>query len=87
MINPPARQYARRTPSIFGKRDDLLIEAKTRIKNHPGKYHEDRVYGETEGGGTQVLYLSHVAFENIGLAQARIRVRSPQILEVAEARV
>lgn len=52
---------------IFGKRDDLLIEAKTRIKNHPGKYHEDRVYGEIEGGGTQVLYLSHVAFENIGL--------------------
>ena len=33
----------------------------------PGKYFEDRVYGEFEGGGTQVLYLSHVPFEKLGL--------------------
>ena len=26
-----------------------------------------KVYGETEGGGTQVLYLSHVPFEKLGL--------------------
>ena len=25
------------------------------------------VYGETEAGGTQVLYLSHVPFEKLGL--------------------
>jgi hypothetical protein len=26
-----------------------------------------KVYGETDGGGTQVLYLSHVPFEKLGL--------------------
>jgi hypothetical protein len=26
-----------------------------------------KVYGETDGGGTQCLYLSHVAFEKLGL--------------------
>ena len=26
-----------------------------------------KVYGETEGGGTQALYLSHVPFEKLGL--------------------
>jgi Fe-S-cluster-containing dehydrogenase component len=52
---------------IFGKREDLLREAKQRIAQNPGTYFENRVYGETEGGGTQVLYLSHVPFEDIGL--------------------
>ena len=52
---------------VFGSRDRLLAEAKIRIKEHPGKYFENRVYGEFEGGGTQVLYLSHVPFEDLGL--------------------
>jgi Fe-S-cluster-containing dehydrogenase component len=52
---------------VFGTRDALLKEAKFRITNKPGKYFENRVYGETEGGGTQVLYLSHIDFEKIGL--------------------
>lgn len=52
---------------IFGKRSDLLQKAKQRIADAPGKYFEDRVYGEHEAGGTQVLYLSSVAFAKIGL--------------------
>jgi Fe-S-cluster-containing dehydrogenase component len=52
---------------IAGTRDELLAEAHRRIAAHPGKYYQDRVYGETEGGGTQVLYLSHLPFEQIGL--------------------
>src|SRR5512132_788326 len=54
---------------IFGKREDLLAKAKERIAVTPGKYFEDRVYGEHEAGGTQVLYLSHssVPFDKIGL--------------------
>jgi ferredoxin len=52
---------------IFGSREQLLAEAKTRIRQNPGKYFEDRVYGEVEGGGTQVLYLSHVPFGDLGL--------------------
>jgi Fe-S-cluster-containing dehydrogenase component len=52
---------------IFGKRDALLDQAKGRIAAAPGKYFEDRVYGEHEAGGTQVLYLSSVSFQKIGL--------------------
>lgn len=52
---------------IFGKRGDLMADAKNRISKTPGKYYEDRVYGETEAGGTQVLYLSRVPFAALGL--------------------
>jgi formate dehydrogenase beta subunit len=54
---------------IFGFRENLLIQAKKRIENTPGKYFENRVYGEHEAGGTQVLYLSHVPFVDIGLPE------------------
>jgi Fe-S-cluster-containing dehydrogenase component len=52
---------------VFGTRGRLLQEAKSRIAARPGKYFENRVYGEKEAGGTQVFYLSHVDFEKIGL--------------------
>jgi formate dehydrogenase beta subunit len=54
---------------IFGKREDLLAEAHKRIKEHPGKYYQDRVYGEHDLGGTQVIYLSHVPFAKLGLPE------------------
>jgi Fe-S-cluster-containing dehydrogenase component len=41
----------------YGKRDDLIIEAKRRFKNHPERYHH-HVYGEYEVGGTSWLYLA-----------------------------
>lgn len=52
---------------IFGRRGDLLKIARTRIDANPGKYFENRVYGELDGGGTSVLILSAVPFEAIGL--------------------
>jgi len=54
---------------IFGPRTVLLLEAKRRIKNNPGRYYQDRVYGETDNGGTQCLYLSKVPFEKLGLPE------------------
>jgi len=51
---------------IYGKHDELLAEAHRRIEENPQRY-VDHVYGEHEGGGTQVLYLSHVPFEELGL--------------------
>ena len=53
---------------IWGRRGELLTEAKGRIADSPGKY-EDHVYGEDDVGGTSVLYLSHVAFENLGFPE------------------
>lgn len=54
---------------IFGPREELMKEAKLRIAANPGKYFENRVFGEHEAGGAQVLYLSHVAFDKLGLPQ------------------
>lgn len=45
--------------TIFGERDALLAEAHKRINENPGKY-IDKVYGETEIGGTSVLYISDI---------------------------
>ena len=54
---------------IFGPRTVLLTEAKRRIRENPGRYYENKVYGETDNGGTQSLYLSRVPFEDLGLPE------------------
>jgi formate dehydrogenase iron-sulfur subunit len=49
----------------YGERDELLKEARHRMAASPGKY-VDHVYGEHEAGGTGMLYLSPVPFEELG---------------------
>jgi hypothetical protein len=51
---------------IFGQRDDLLEEAHDRLAKFPERYYQ-KVYGENDGGGTSVLYLSKIPFEKLGL--------------------
>jgi Fe-S-cluster-containing dehydrogenase component len=63
---PACTEVCPRHAVIFGRRADLLQEAKRRIADAPGTY-VPHVYGETEGGGTQCLYLSHVPFDKLGL--------------------
>jgi formate dehydrogenase beta subunit len=63
---PACTEVCPRKAVIFGRRSELLKEAKRRIAENPGRY-VNKVYGETDGGGTQVLYLSHVPFEKLGL--------------------
>ena len=60
----------------FGTRAGLLAEAKHRIEASPGKYYQDRVYGEGDLGGTQVLYLSHLPFEKLGLPEVGTESRA-----------
>ncbi len=43
--------------TIFGDRDELIAEAHRRIKDNPEQY-LNHVYGETEAGGTSVLYIT-----------------------------
>lgn len=52
--------------TISGERDDLVAEAQKRIAAKPGDYYH-KIYGVHEAGGTSVLYLSAVPFEQIGL--------------------
>jgi len=49
-----------------GDRDDLVREAQKRIADNPSGYYP-KIYGISEAGGTSVLYLSAVPFEQIGL--------------------
>jgi formate dehydrogenase iron-sulfur subunit len=49
----------------FGDRNELIAEARRRMAEHPGRY-VDRIYGLQEAGGTSVLYLSSVPFEELG---------------------
>jgi formate dehydrogenase iron-sulfur subunit len=50
----------------FGKRTELIVEARERIAAEPTKY-INHIYGENERGGTSWLYLSPVPFEELGL--------------------
>lgn len=49
----------------FGERDALLAEAERRIQAAPGKY-VPRIFGKEDVGGTSMLYLSPVPFEQLG---------------------
>jgi len=51
---------------IWGRRGDLLEEAEQRLADNPDRY-VNHIYGKDDAGGTSVIYLSHVPFENLGL--------------------
>ncbi|MEJ2689019.1 MAG: 4Fe-4S dicluster domain-containing protein [Deltaproteobacteria bacterium] len=50
---------------LFGRREDLLNVARRRIADHPDRY-VPHIYGEQEVGGTNMLYLAGVPFEQLG---------------------
>ncbi len=68
VANPACAEVCPREAVIYGKREELLAEAKRRIAKDPKRYVQ-HVYGEHEGGGTQVLYLAAagVSFQEMGL--------------------
>ncbi|MEW6720263.1 MAG: 4Fe-4S dicluster domain-containing protein [Thermodesulfobacteriota bacterium] len=51
--------------TLFGKRRDLIEEAKRRIYQNPDRYYP-HIYGEHEVGGTGYMYLSAVPMEKFG---------------------
>jgi Fe-S-cluster-containing dehydrogenase component len=65
---PACAEVCPRGAVIYGTRADLLNEARTRVASQPAKY-LPKIYGEHDGGGTQVLYLSNVPFEKLGLPE------------------
>jgi Fe-S-cluster-containing dehydrogenase component len=66
---PACCEVCPRGAVIYGKHADLLAEARRRVAQNKGKYFEDRIYGEKDGGGTHVLTLSpaKVSFTALGL--------------------
>jgi len=51
--------------TMFGERAELIAEAQKRIHDNPANY-VDHIYGLNEVGGTSVLLLSSVPFEEFG---------------------
>jgi Fe-S-cluster-containing dehydrogenase component len=63
---PACAEVCPRDAVTAGTRGALLAEARRRMAARPGAYHPG-IYGERDGGGTNVLVLSPVPFETLGL--------------------
>lgn len=55
---------------IWGHRGELITEAEKRLAAEPGRYLQ-HIYGKNDGGGTSVMYISHVPFDKLGLPQLK----------------
>ncbi|HEX2831942.1 MAG TPA: 4Fe-4S dicluster domain-containing protein [Thermoanaerobaculia bacterium] len=64
--------------TITGERELLLTEARKRIAENPLQY-VNHIYGEKEAGGTDVLMLSSVRFEEFGMPMNLPNESLPQI--------
>ncbi len=62
---------------IYGKRGSLLEEAHNRLKSNPDYFQQ--VYGETEVGGTAMLYVAGVSFGKLGFPTELSDVPLPSI--------
>lgn len=74
VANPACAEVCPRDAVVYGWRRDLLDEARRRIAAEPARYLA-HVYGELEGGGTQVLYLTSpdAPFVKLGLPELPAR--------------
>ena len=65
---PACAEVCPRGAVIAGQRAALLAEAKRRVAADPARY-EPKIYGEADGGGTNVLYVTsrQVSFAALGL--------------------
>jgi Fe-S-cluster-containing dehydrogenase component len=62
-IQPACAENCPADAITFGKRKDMLIEARTRIRENPDEY-LDHIYGEHEVHGTAKLYLAPKAIKD-----------------------
>ena len=72
--------------TLFGDRDELLLEAARRLGTEPTKY-VPRIYGKDDVGGTSMFYLSSVPFEQLGFDARLGRVPLPMLTMSALSKV
>jgi len=73
--------------TIFGYRDELVDEADRRIRDNPGKYYMDKVFGKTEVGGTLVMYLSDISLDFLSFGQELTDQSLPKLTWAALSKV
>jgi Fe-S-cluster-containing dehydrogenase component len=66
----------------FGKRADLLEEARMRVYQNPDKY-VHHIYGEHEAGGTSWMYISDVTPDQLGLKTGVDDTARPALVSTA----
>ncbi len=72
--------------TIFGQRDALIEEAYRRIQGSAGKY-IDKVFGETEIGGTSVIYISDIPLDFLAFKPDLGNERLPELTWAALSKV
>jgi formate dehydrogenase iron-sulfur subunit len=68
----PACATACPTAITYGQRDELIKIAEERLAKHPDKYIH-KVYGKEEAGGTTVIYLTSLPFDELGFKKVTLR--------------
>ena len=68
----PACATACPTAISYGPRGEMIKEAERRITAHPDKY-LPKVYGKEEAGGTGVIYLTALPFDELGFKPVTMR--------------
>jgi formate dehydrogenase iron-sulfur subunit len=72
--------------TMFGDLDDLRIEAKKRLKENPNTYYQ-RIYGLEEAGGSNVLVISPVPFEQLGFVSNLPKQALPKLTAQAMEKI
>jgi len=67
--------------TIFGDRDEILLEARKRVVNDP-KY-VPHIYGEREYGGSNMLFISDVEFDKLGFVIPKDDLPLPDVSKAA----
>jgi len=64
--------------TLFGEREELIKIAHERLRDHPERYAQT-IYGLGQAGGTSVLYLSPIPFEELGIAGPVLERAYPEL--------
>ncbi len=83
---PACAEACPRGATLFGDREDLIAEAKARMARDPKGY-DGHVYGETEAGGSSVLYIVPWPIAALGYVPALGTASLPSLTGKALARV
>ena len=72
--------------TTFGDRDEIIALAKQKIFDNPEKYY-NYIYGLNEVGGTSVLYLSPIPFEELGFNTHLLQTALPNFTYEALSKI
>ncbi len=85
-LQPACAEACPTGATMFGDRDELLVEAARRINAEPAKF-VPRIYGKDDVGGTSMFYISPVPFEQLGFDSRLGKTPMPMLTMSALSKV